>query len=188
MEAKKDGITVANLRRSDIQKVSTYDYTQYKHDSNNWPESENGTVYFGSSKTYSDTPKYPAMWGTYDSHWTYEYKDGAKSGSDEECETWEREYGDGMITGEGTGSNNTDFKQSYYAHDYLNHKDQFINKEYYNLLFKTENGSDYLDRYYWLAGRYVHLYGIYCDFGLQGVYAYSSFCGVRGNYLYCSNR
>ncbi len=46
----KRGISVANLRRSDIQKVSTYDYKNYKHKPNELKEDPiEGTVYFGSS-------------------------------------------------------------------------------------------------------------------------------------------
>ncbi len=182
------GITVANLRRTDIQKVSTYDYKNYKHKEGDWQENQtDGTIYFGSSKTYS-SPRYSAVWGTYDSQWTYGYDGTKETGSDKECEMWEREYGDGMITGEGTGISNPTFKQSYYAHNFKDHEDQFINKEYYNLLFKTEDGSDYLNKIYWLAGRYVHLYESHCDLGLQFVDANSSYCGVDGYPLYTSNR
>ena len=157
MEAIKTGITVANLRRTDIQKVSTYDYKNYKQEDSLWTESTEGTICFGSSKATYSSPKYPKMWGDYDSQWTYGYDGSQETGSDKECEMWEKEYGDGMITGYGTGVTSPNFKQSYYSHDYLDHKDQFINEEYYNLLFKTESGKGYLDNSYWLAGRFVHL-------------------------------
>ena len=187
--SEKNGITVANLRRTDIQKVSTYDYKNYKHKETGWQEDQtNGTVYFGSSETTYSDPKYPKIWGDYDSHWTYGYDGKTETGSDKECEMWEREYGDGIMTGLGTGITSPTFKQSYYCHDYINHKDQFINEEYYNLLFKTEDGSDFLNKIYWLAGRYVHLYESDCDFGLQCVNANSSFCHVGGSYLYNSDR
>ncbi len=185
----KRGISVANLRRTDIQKVSTYDYKNYKHKENEWQENQTeGTVYFGSSKTYGGTLKYPEMWAQYDSNWAYGYDGSKETGSDKECETWEREYEYTDKNGVQTGDTSTTFKQSYYAHEYLNQENQFINKEYYNLLFKTEDGKGYMNSPYWFAGRYVHWRGSYCDFGLQCMYAYDDRCYVGGNALYYSNR
>ncbi len=151
----KRGINVANLRRSDIQKVSTYDYTQYKHEEKSYKESENGTVRFGDSKTY-DNSKYPKIWEEVDSKWTLE--------DDKECLIWERENKYEKEAGEGTGINNPDFKESYYNHNYINKENEFINREYYNLLFNDESSEPML---YWLAGRYVHWESDQCSFGLQ---------------------
>ena len=169
--SEKNGITVANLRRTDIQKVSTYDYTQYKHDANNWQESEKGTVYFGSSNGTYSNPEYPKMWGDYDSHWTYGYDGSQETGSDKECEMWEREYGDGMITGKGSGISSPTFRQSFYCHDYLDQEAQFNNKKYFDLLFRSEDGDIFSDYCYWIACRFVNLDSELCDFGLQFVNA-----------------
>ncbi len=184
----KKGVTVANLKRSDIQKVSTYDYTNYKHKPDEWEENQTeGTVYFGSSKPY-DNHKYPKIWEEYDSKWSYGYDGTTKTGSDQECETWEKEYGYAKITETVTESGIKNFKQSFYAHDYINKQAEFINEEYYNLLFKNENGDGYLNKAYWLAGRYVQLYENICDFGLQNVGATDSNCYVNGTSLYRSIR
>ena len=167
MEVKKDGITVANLRRTDIQKVSKYDYSD-------WQDSENGTVYFGSSNSTYSNPKYPEMWAQYDSKWTYGYDGTTETGSDKECEMWEKENGDGNMTGKGEGSSNTTFKQSHYEHDFADCKDQFINETYYDLLFNDPDSGDPFKKYYWIASRYVHLNVEKCVFGLESVGAYSA--------------
>ena len=90
-------------------------------------------------------------------------------------------------TGEGSTTAETKFKQSYYAHDYLNKQGEFKNSKYYNLLFENENG-DYFENPYWLAGRYVHLWKDYCDFGLHLVGDSSEDCYVHGSYTFRSNR
>ena len=79
-EKMKEGIDVANLRRSDIQKVSTYDYTKYKHKIGLWEEftgdnKENEKlVYYGEGIKYENNVYIPKMWSENDSKWTYEYK------------------------------------------------------------------------------------------------------------------
>ena len=75
-----NGVKVYNLKRSDIQKVSTYDYKMYSHDDDGdtWIESENGkgSIKFGSTKKYVDaeTVMYPKMWENSDKNWKYENK------------------------------------------------------------------------------------------------------------------
>ena len=81
----KKGISVSNLRRSDIQKVSTYDFTQYSHIQNEWKElteeTEGIIIKFGEAKTYKNNNNYPKLWGDNDQYWTYEYKEGKISRS-----------------------------------------------------------------------------------------------------------
>ena len=62
------------------------------------------------------------------------------------------------------GDENTIFKQSYYAHDYKGKENEFLNKKYYDMIFKNEDESPI--GVYWLSCRYVHLREASCDFGL----------------------
>ncbi len=185
MEAIKTGITVANLRRTDIQKVSTYDYKNYEK-TQKISSTSAETIYFGSSKTYDNNNKYPSMWEKYDSQWTYGYDGKTETGSDKECEMWEREYEEGTMTGEGKGDANTTFRQSYYDHAYK--KDEFINETYYDLLFIDPETGEPFTIWYWLAGRGVELERLYCGFGLQYVRTTKSACNVLCYSLYKSNR
>ncbi len=187
-EAK--GAIATNLKRTDIQKVSTYDYTQYKHEPSGWEEVTGdvtgNVMYFGATKTYTDKNKYPVMWNDNDKDWTYEYKDGKMTVKDKECKKWEiigKE--DGLMDNEmNTGSSDTIFKESYYWHIY--NKNEFINDTYYDLIF--EKSRDQINSEYWLAGRYVHLYENFCDFGLQRVSAKDGVNLVSGFLLCESNR
>ncbi len=193
-EAK--GAKATSLKRTDIQRVSTYDYTKYKHKESGddvWKEvtasSDNeNLIYFGESKNYSSSNQYPAMWDKNDKEWTYGYDKGKKLGlgEDKECKKWE-EIGtkDGLI--EETmhqGSEQTTFKQSYYYHNYK--ESEFINDAYYDLIFKK--ADDNRTGAYWLTGRYVHHYENRCGFGLQCVNADSTDCRVGGYDLCYSDR
>ena len=135
------GITVANLRRSDIQKVSTYDYTTYSHDDSNYDEKPNGdgAIKFGSSKPYPTNNYYPEMWVKYDSKWTYKNDNGTITGEDKECLSWEQDNGYGIKSQSDIlqGSASTEFKEAYYNHKYK--KEEFINQDYYDLIFGNAN-------------------------------------------------
>ncbi len=191
-EAK--GAEATNLKRTDIQRVSTYDYTKYKHQKEGYLEdtnsnSEDGNlIYFGESNTYETSYKYPAMWDKNDKEWTYEYnhKEKTSTGGDKECKKWE-EIGtrDGLMEETmNQGSEQTTFKQSYYYHNY--NQNEFINDAYYDLIFKKS--SEQTTGAYWLPGRYVHLYNDNCVFGLQDVGTKSDDKIVSGGGLYNSNR
>ena len=182
----KKEVTARNLKRSDIQKVSTYDYTQYKHEMNNWQEvigsTNNETIQFGESKNDYDenSIKYPNMWIKNDQYWTYGYndKEGA-TGKDKEGTIWENTEGvkkDNEISKE--------LKQSYYAHAY--NKNEFINEKYYDLIFKNFNGSD--AKYFWLSGRFVRLYDENYGFGLEDVGTLDGKSYVFGFTLYIPGR
>ncbi len=186
-EAK--GAKATNLKRTDIQKVSTYDYTKYKHDKSDYKEDmtssdDNGNlIYFGESKTYEASNQYPDMWNDNDKEWTYEYNNKEKTteGGDKECKIWEVIGTDNgqMNDTMNQGSNSTTFKQSYYYHNY--NENEFINDAYYVLIFKKANGERTGE--YWLAGRYGLLYENYCDFGLQYVSAGTEISNVSGRSL-----
>ena len=184
-----EGINVVNLKRSDIQNVSNYDYTKYKHDGNEYEELITGgehIIHYGDSKNYTANNNAPQMWIDNDSTWTYEY--------DENIEQTNRKNAGGEVPWEegfnmynnekGEKEESISFKQSYYAHNYKINQNEFKDNRYYNLIF--ENGKDNLTGVYWLAGRYVHL-GLYnCSFGMNRVEASSNGCYVRGGDLYDS--
>ncbi len=90
----KEGINVANLRRSDIEKVTKYDYTKYNHNADE--SNENGTgiyIYGEKMKNNNDYGvNYPKIWETNDKKWTYENNDGKVTG-DKEGLIWEEENG-----------------------------------------------------------------------------------------------
>ncbi len=174
-EAK--GAIATNLKRTDIQKVSTYDYTQYSHQDGKWESDttssgdDENLIYFGESRAYTNgNNKYPKMWNENDKNWTYEYKEGKITGQDKECKKWEV-IGDGnMGDTVNDGTDSTKFKQSYYWHGY--NEDEFINDAYYDLIFKTSSGED--TGFYWLEGRYTHLYQDICTFGLQFIFSWDT--------------
>ncbi len=186
----KEGVSVTNLKRSDIQKVSTYDYTKYKHIATSNDEYTDdrddveNLIYFGETKTYTKGKnQYPKMWEENDKKWTYEYKDGKITGGDKGGTTWE-------VIGRGKGSMNADmnaenettinFKQSYYQHDYK--QNEFINSSYYDLIFKKSDGMD--TGYYLLATRYTHLgeSDKGCAFGIMCMYSGSELKSIRGGW------
>ena len=184
------GAIATSLKRTDIQKVSTYDYTKYKHDKNGFEEdttsSDDGNlIHFGESKTYPENNKYPKMWNDNDKNWEYGYDSENKSetGSDAECKIWERQgKGEGKLDSNLTkGDNNTIFKESYYFHKYQ--KNEFPNQKYYDLIFGVlDCEKGYSD--VWFAGRCVRFLGDYCYFGIQGMYSDASEnCAVNGSGL-----
>ena len=187
---KKNGVAVTNLKRTDIQKVSTYDYTKYKHNPENADDltnSDDNSIYFGETKTYEINNKYPDMWGENDKDWTYEYdnKNKKATGRDKECKIWEA-----IGTEEGQmenqmiqGSKETIFKQSYYKHIYG--QNEFINDKYYDLIYKKNKGDNAGS--YWLAGRCAHLYEEKCSFGLQRVNANGVSLSVVSSSLFTSD-
>ena len=153
----ENGVTVRNLRRSDIEAVSNYDYTQYKYEPGPWEEvtnEESGKTYihYGEEKNYTTNYQSPKMWSDHDKNWTYEYKNDGKATGEKSCsEPWEQAYGSDTETGQGQTDGDTKFKQSYYFHDYKNN--EFDNSKYYDLIFKK--GDNDPAGVYWLAGRFV---------------------------------
>ena len=178
-KTEKLGISVANLRRSDIQKVNTYDFTKYKHADDSWSELTDGTIQFGDVKTYeSGFVQYPEMYEQ-DEKWDYENNNGKTIGKDVDGLAWEMENEDITVNEKISGeANKSKFRQSYYAHDFINDPESFKNQKYIDLIFKNMDGSPAGG--YWLAGRCVHLFNIFCSFGLQMVNAAEGVYGVTG--------
>ena len=132
--SNEPGVTVRNLRRSDIEAVSNYDYTEYKHKPGSWQEvldDGNGEelIYYGETRTYADYYKSPAMWEEHDKNWTYKYdKENKTSTGDKSTEVpWEQEYGSETDTREGNTTATTEFTQSFYWHEYLDKQGEFKN-------------------------------------------------------------
>ena len=196
-ETKKTGISVANLRRSDIEAVSNYDYTKYKHKESGeeaWVEvlddnDTEGLIYYGETEKYEINNKAPTMWSEKDSTWNYKYNRSNKTATgNKSCkDPWEQEYGGETEIGTGSMKDMTEFTQSYYCHNYLNKKGEFKDTKYYDLLFKDKNGN-YFSSSYWLAGRYVGLYNGFLSFGCMGLDASDSSCTILGWETFFSDR
>ncbi len=191
---KKTGISVANLRRSDIEAVSNYDYTKFKHKdigNGGWnevldDENEGDLIFYGEEKKYGTDLKIPLIWKKYDKNWTYKYDKSTKKGvGDKSTEVpWEQEYeNEQEIEAEDTSP--TEFTQSYYYHNYLNKQEEFNDSRYYDLLFKDEN-ENYFNSIYWLSGRCVNLFEGSFYLGLNLVEAKDEDCHVQGSYA-CRN-
>ena len=186
----KTGVTATNLKRSDIQKVSTYDYTQYKHISGDPAEvvgtSKVETIQFGESIPCSNA-KYPEMWEINDQNWNYDYSDDeGTTGTDKECRIWE-DIGEngGKMGKEMKGDTSTvSFKQSYYAHAYK--ENEFINEKYYDLIFKKADNKTLIEKY-WLETRDVNVNDNGCRIGFPHVYAGSDRIGLYGD-ITCDSR
>ena len=129
------------------------------------------------------------MWSNHDSTWTYKYDQTKGIGiGDESTEVpWERGHNSNTDTDAGNTSSGTEFTQSYYAHDYEGKENEFKNLKYYDMIF-TEGSSNDIGDIYWLSGRYVHLTGSACDFGLNCVHMKVEGSFVRGRSVFESDR
>ena len=164
------GAIATNLKKTDIQKVSTYDYTKYKHGADNTelPDAKaEDTIQFGETRSYNNA-KYPEMWNLNDKNWKYEWNDsGVITEGDKECTIWEK-IGDKVGNMEKNpigGNDRQTFKQSCYRHEYQ--QSEFINDKYFDIIF--EKSDDDSERRYFLSSRYVFLYKDYCTFGFQRI-------------------
>ena len=142
---KKTGVSVTNLKRSDIQKVSTYDYTNYKHQKNEWEEDMSNddvnTVHFGESIQY-DVVHCPDMWMLNDRKWTYSYNAGKKTGEVGDCILWERlECDDGEFSDSGENEGKMDLKECYYCHRY--NQEEFMDTKYFDMIFKDSKRESF---------------------------------------------
>ncbi len=170
----KTGISVSNLKRSDIQKVITYDYTKYSHNNgSSTDENGNGKYKYGSTTTYSSKNliTYPIMWEK-DNKWAYENRGGVITNENEkEGLIWELENDYTNETGTKSGSTSTQFKESSWTHFYdpkVVDKSDWINPKYYDLLLgSTDN---HFNNHYWLSSRSVML--------LWDDAAYFSICSI----------
>ena len=183
------GVSVANLKRSDIEKVTKYDYTKYSHNNGDiYDQGVNGQYKYGFNTTYSAKYKYPAMWGNFDEKWKYTVnEDGSITGEEEkEGLIWENENDSINDTTDVTGNNETKFKQSYWYHKYndIQAKDEWINNIYYELLFGI--GDNKFNENYLLATRDVFLAVDMCNFDIARVDVTN--CEVRGHCVYTSDR
>ncbi len=185
-ETKKEGISVANLKRSDIEKVSNYDCTKYKHQKGNPDEIINDyddidLIHYGEKKTYSG--RVPTMWKKHDVEWNYEYDTTRKIGTgNSSCEIpWEKEYTTDVGGGEENIMETDEFRESYYSHDFK--KNEFINDKYYDIIFKIPDGSP--AGVYWLASRFVRLTEEEVFFGCSVVNSISDGTWISGGNSVC---
>ena len=126
------------------------------------------------------------MWSSHDSVWNYEYNKDTKTGvGNPSCqEPWEKNYELEVGKEMGDTNNLTEFKQSYYFHNY--NKMEFENEKYYDMIF-ARIGGDMSAARYWLANRYVCLFDDYCEFGLHCLLTDDTGKYVRGLVAYQSN-
>ena len=189
----EEGVEVRNLRRSDIEAVSNYDYTKYKHQPTSGAEvigdSGSDLIYYGETKKYDDNYQSPVMWSNHDYMWTYKCDNNTKKGTgDPDCRNpWEQEFGSNNEKGSGNTTSLTEFTQSYYYHNYLNKQGEFNNPKYLDMIF-TKGKDDSLDYTYWLAGRYSEIRKDLCIFGLHYARNNTAHSGVGGYGVFCSNR
>ena len=176
-KTKKTGISVANLRRSDIEKISIYDYK------NSIMEGR----YFGEKKTYEENNFAPTIWIKYDSKWNYSYsKNQNMSTGNPECEDpWEQEFDTNEDFGNENTNKQTEFTQSYYYRSCLT-EGNFKNSKYNDILFKKLDNGEFFESSYWLAGRNVALHDNYCDFNVNRVWFYEKDFGVGSFTVYQS--
>ena len=186
-------ITVRNLRRSDIEAVSNYDYTKYKHQPMFWDDvigesTESNLIYYGQKKTYTQDYKSPAMWSNHDKTWTYKYneKTGEAVGDPACNDPWEKEYESEIGAEAGNTTASTEFTQSYYTHEYKGKESEFKNSKYHDMIFTEKEGSRNCS--YFLATRCVHLIETRCDFQLCEVVNSHSHSMVDGGRVINSAR
>ena len=196
-KTKEEGISVSNLKRSDIDAVSNYDYTKYKNTGNKGDgylevlgESEDQSLlHYGESKTYETNFRCPKMWSEHDNTWSYRYDESAKKemGNETIEIPWEQEYENDILTGEGVSSNTTEFIESYYYHDFRENRSEFKNPKYFDLIFKNSLGQ-YFGPLYYLATRTVFTMKDYCYFGFQSVGCWENFNRICGINAFSSER
>ena len=186
IKTMKKGISVANLKRSDIEKVSNYDYTKYKHEPNSSTEviDDNESmdlIHYGEKKPYKECNSIPVKWIDYDSKWNYEYVKQTKTGIGDPSseEKWEQEFENVTELDSKSITEGIEAKQSCYAHNYK--ENEFNDTRYYNLIFAGYSVSQ-KDNTTWLAGRSVCLYD-YCTFGLDCIADRSDACRLTSQIL-----
>ena len=170
----KEGINVANLRRSDIQKVITYDYTKFSHKPDDWHEATEDNEENFHYGEICEMTKYegnlicPKIWKENDKYWTYEYRDGKHIGDDKECLKCEEERKDIM------DNNNEDkgvedtlcVKTSGWGLvNQTRDKNYFKDQKYFELIdFQNGKGEKILQC--WVSTRQVSVYEDSGDFDI----------------------
>ena len=155
----KAGVSARNLRRSDIEKVSTYDYRKFKTKSSYFPVDESSTgddiINFGENLVLAKDKEIPSAWKK-DSEWSYEYnKEKSEMNGNPSCEyPWEYDF-----TLEETTSSyieddeNRKIKEAFYSHTYM--EGEFEKKEYFDMIFTNGRNSD-VQHTYWLGTRFTN--------------------------------
>ncbi len=187
-----EGIDVANLRRSDIEKVINYDYTKYSHDPGEIRK-DDGTGKYKYGRVYTfptKTNSCPIMWKNFDSKWKYEnIDDNIYYNNEKTCKIWEIEHN--YINNKETfdGNGDTQFKQSVWIKEYNSQnadENDWKNISYYNLLFKDKDGKCF-DKRYWLACRGTYLLDYGCYFQISNIQSFIDKCLISSFSLYISS-
>ena len=183
----KEGINVSNLKRSDIEKVTTYDYTNYSHKPDDWNEATDGdeeNFYYGEiceMTVYVGDVICPKMWKENDKFWTYEYKNGKRIGEDKECLKCEEERKDIIDNNNAAKDieNTLSIKSTGWGHRFNKEENQFINQKYFDMIdFNLTGENKYLSC--WLSTRAVTVYEYGGDFGINTLGAWDGYTSVGG--------
>ena len=164
-----EGITVRNLRRSDIEAVSNYDYTKSTHEAREEEvlDEEEDLIYYGETRKYKENNQSPAMWSNHDDTWTYKYDKATRKGTgDKSVEIpWEQEYEIQTETEDEGTTEEIKVTQSSYVRDITGKQGEFKDMKYYNMLFRNEKGTLF-GVGYWLGTRMTDLYKSSVIFGI----------------------
>ena len=138
----RTGVEVTTLKRSDILKVSTIDFTKSKHSLDNVEvvdSNEKNNINYGQSYTYeTETFNYPDIWYSNDKKWLYT-KENQEDKYGEIFETIGNSDGTNDKTGEAEDEKIT-FKDGYSSSSF---EGNLINNNYLDLLIgKLKVGSE----------------------------------------------
>ena len=133
----ENGVDVENIKRSDIEKIIAYDYTEFVND---------GNYKYGQKK--ENGLRSPIMWQKFDQQWEYEkdYDGNVINNTDKEGLIWEEEnhsedLGKDIVKPE----TQVEYKQSSWVKNL--EREDFLNQKYYELLFQDRIAN------YWLSTR-----------------------------------
>ncbi len=155
-EKMKIGIEVANLKRSDIEKISTYDYTKYAHKYGENSEilfdgiEKEGIGHYGQQRKANDSHFAPRVWFINDSEWRL--RDDYSSRGRSCCEFFEIEYKPSEDEERWECDNDTIFYETYVTHTYDKERD-FYDGKYYDLLRDAGTVGSWFDKTCWLSTR-----------------------------------
>ena len=177
----KEELSATNLKRSDIEKITNYDYTESYHIDNAVESDKNDNSFgYAESKTYEENYEIPTMWKENDSKWEFESNEGKKNGYDKEAKIWETtnkiKSNESIVN-----SNNNVIKQSFWKHKF--DKNEFISNKYYDILF-DKDGKIFNKSAYWLMTRYVYTVKEKFDFGLCKIQGENGSGVVHGELLF----
>ena len=159
------GATATTLKRSDILKVSTFDFTKYKHNANNWEagNDESQSINYGYSKTFNEgTFNYPDIWYSNDKKWPYTKEEQV----DKYGEIFET-IGNTDGTNEKMGTNDNEKITCKDCYSSANLEGNLINNKYLDLLIGNIKVG--ISGYCWLGTRDIEIVNDIAYFSLASI-------------------